>query len=95
MHTYRDLVIGAVMIAILVIGLWLGTRYNTPQLIPTAQAQGIFINQEQPNLVNASAFSVSQEGDVLYWWQIQNNGIGTVAVFYAGTGGVVVKNFHR
>ena len=95
MHSNRYLILGAVMIAILAIGIWLGTKYNTPQFIPTAQAQGIFVNQEQPNLFNASAFTVSQEGDVLYWWQLQNNGLGSVVIFYAGTGNIVVKDFHR
>jgi hypothetical protein len=95
MRTYRYLLIGAVMIAILAIGMWLGTKYNAPQIFPTAQAQGIFVNQEQPNQINAAAFTVSQEGDVLYWWQVQNNGLGTVMIFYAGTGNIAVKNFHR
>ena len=95
MQSYRILIIGIVIIAIFTVGIWLGAKYNTPQLIPAAQAQGIFVNQEQPNQVNAAAFTVSQEGDVLYWWQVQNNGLGSVVIFYAGTGNIVVKNFHR
>ena len=95
MHTYRYLILGAVMVAILAIGMWLGSRNSAAQLIPTAQAQGIFVNQEQPNQVNAAAFTVSQEGDVLYWWQVQNNGLGNVVIFHASTGKIDVQNFHR
>jgi hypothetical protein len=96
MFTYRSFLVGGIMVAILVVGIWLGSHLNqSPQIIPTASAQGVVVNQENPDLFKAAAFTVGEGGAVLYWWQIQNNGLGKTIVFDSRTGHVRERDFRR
>jgi len=84
------------IVAILALGILLGARFcRVPQIIPTANAQGLVVNQNQPDQLGAAAFSVSQDGEVLYWWRVQSNGLGYVITFDSRTGSVIQKEFHR
>jgi len=85
--------IGAVLF--LIVGIWLGTHVlKTPVLIPSATAQGIVVNQDQTDSTTATVFTVSQDGNSLFWWRVQKNGVGQVTIFYASTGRVLLQNFN-
>jgi len=84
------------IVAILAIGMLLGARLGRlPQIVPTANAQGLAVNQDQPDRLSAAAFSISQDGEVLYWWRVQTNGLGYVITFDSRTGSVSQKEFRR
>lgn len=96
MFTYRSFLVGGIMAAILAVGFWLGSHLNqNPQIVPTASAQGVVVNQENPDLFKAAAFTVGEGGAVLYWWQIQNNGLGKTIIFDSRTGHVHEREFRR
>jgi hypothetical protein len=96
MFASRPFLLGIIALTLLVAGIWLGSRLNTsPRLIPTANAQGLVVNQDLPDQLNAAAFSINQEGDVLYWWRVQSNGLGTVTIFDSRTGSVRTREFRR
>jgi hypothetical protein len=93
-HRYVVIAIGMVMI--LAVGVWFGSGLSrSPQLVPTAAAQGIVVEQDHPDRAVAAVFTVSQSGRTLYWWRVQNNGIGHVTIFDSGTGSVTEKEFRR
>jgi hypothetical protein len=84
--------VGAVLF--LIVGAWLGTHVlKTPILIPSAVAQGIVVNQDRTNSGVAEVFTSSQDGNSLFWWRVQDNGLGQVTIFYASTGRVFVQKF--
>ena len=96
MSLSRKMLWGILMIVILLIGTWLGSRlHNSPQLIPAAHAQGIVVNQDQPDQQVAAVFTISGSGEVLFWWRVQNNGLGKVTIFDSRTGHVRERDFRR